>query len=410
LRLALTFISIVFPAISLAGGQTDVELPEKKTEVTSLLPNGSELKGVMLPRYDENHKLVGVLKSKAITLVNDNQMAGTGVSVEFFDADQTSGGRIDMKKVMFDKARGILSAKEPIDIKSDKLTANGSGLYYSFEESKGFLLGPATTTIIHPTRTAMNSNPSKLRATALALAMAAEPANAAPPETAAQNATANKETRASLTKDLDDSVAALTAAKNFIVQADLPTTSSDPILPPDKPLEVKTGAGDTVIHCEGGMYFDAEQGVLVYLKNVTVKDPRFNLSGANEVKVFFGKKAPKEKPNAKATDDESEKSKLGGKLGANFGEVEKIVATGAVRLEQTATEAGKEPIKASGAIFTYNVKDDQATISGGFPWVIQGTTYLRAKQANLILRLSPKAGTFSTEGDWEMGGNLEPKK
>ncbi|NJM37478.1 MAG: hypothetical protein HC845_06210 [Akkermansiaceae bacterium] len=148
--------------------------------------------------------------------------------------------------------------------------------------------------------------------------------------------------------------------------------------------------------------------MLVYLKNVTVKDPRFNLSGANEVKVFFGKKPPKD--GAKTTDEKPEKSKFGGNIDVDFGEVEKIVATGAVLLEQIATEEGKEPIKASGAIFSYHVKEDQATISGGFPWVIQGTTYLRAKQPNLTLRLSPKAGTFNTEGDWEMGGNIEQKK
>ncbi len=408
MRCALTVISIIFPAINLAGAQPNAELPEKKIEVTSLLPSGSELKGVMLPRYDENHKLVGVVKSQSISLVDDNQMAGTGVVVEFFDEDQTSGGRISMQKVIFDKAKGMLSAKEPVDIKSDKLTASGSGIYYSLEKSKGFLLGPATTTIIAPTQTAMNSKSSKLRASALGLAMATQSISAAPPEAAIQIADANKETRTSLTKDLDDSVAALTAAKNFIAQADLSTPTSAPILAPDKPLEVKKSANETVIHCEGGMYFDAEEGVLVYLKNVTVKDPRFNLSGANEVKVFFGKKSPAEKP--KAVDEKSEKSKLGGKMGANFGDVEKIVATGAVLLEQVATEAGKEPIKASGAIFTYRLKEDQATVSGGFPWVIQGTTYLRAKQANLTLRISPKAGTFSTEGDWEMGGNIEQRK
>ncbi|NJR41895.1 MAG: hypothetical protein HC767_03810 [Akkermansiaceae bacterium] len=344
---------------------------------------------MMLPRYDENHKLVGFLKSKTISLVNENQMAGTGVIVEFFDEDQTSGGRISMQKVIFDKINGMLSAREPVDIKSDKLTASGSGIYYSFEESKGFLIGPATTTIIAPSQTAMNSNSSKLRATALSLAVATQAINAAPPEATAQIDASNKEARADLTKDLDDSVAALNAAKSFLKQADASVTTSAPIPAPDKPLEVKTSDTETVIHCEGGMYFDAEEGVLVYLKNVTVKDPRFNLSGANEVKVFFGKKPPKGK--SKTVDEKSEEPKLGGKIGANFGDVEKIIATGAVLLEQVAREANREPIKASGAIFTYRLKEDQVTISGGFPWVVQGATYLRAKQANLTLRLSPKS-------------------
>ena len=74
-------------------------------------------------------------------------------------------------------------------------------------------------------------------------------------------------------------------------------------------------------------------------------------------------------------------------------------------------DSGKEPIQASGAVFTYHLKEDRVTISGGSPWVVQPpATYLRAMQPNLVLRISPKAGSFITEGRWEMGGKLEPKK
>jgi hypothetical protein len=31
-------------------------------------------------------------------------------------------------------------------------------------------------------------------------------------------------------------------------------------------------------------------------------------------------------------------------------------------------------------------------------------------EPDLILRLSPKTGAFVTEGNWQMGGNLEQKK
>jgi lipopolysaccharide export system protein LptA len=182
---------------------------------------------------------------------------------------------------------------------------------------------------------------------------------------------------------------------------------------------VKPEPTDTVIHCEGGMYFDPDEGVLVYLKNVTVKDPRFNLSGANELKVFFGKKPPKEESkNAATTDGTGEKpakedpakSVFGGGVGANFGDVERIVATGAVLLDQKPAKEGDEPIQASGAIFSYNIKADQVIISGGYPWVVKGKQRLRAKEPNLNLRISPKAGSFVTEGDWETIFNLEQKK
>ncbi len=258
---------------------------------------------------------------------------------------------------------------------------------------------------------------------ALGLSLLAQNLSAAPPapitdaeKTAIQAAAASTApaaekaaaaARASLDQDLADSAAASKNAAAFLAQAEIPAVPAGAIPAPDKPLPVTPAATDTVIHCEGGMYFDPDEGVLVYLKNVTVKDPRFNLSGANELKIFFGKKPAKDE---KKDQPEPKKDKSRDGLGAGFGEVEKIVATGAVLIEQKPEAADKEPIKASGAIFSYNLKADQIIIQGGFPWVLQGTTYMRAKEANLILRISPKAGNFITEGNWEMGGNLDQKK
>lgn len=274
----------------------------------------------------------------------------------------------------------------------------------------------------------MNSPTPPLHAMAiLGMALLAQALPAAPPPaiTAAEiaalqadaaskapaAAAANSSARASLDTDLADAATASQAAATFLAQADLPPVPAAAISAPAKPLDVTPGPDDTVIHCEGGMYFDPDDGVLVYLKNVTVNDPRFNLSGANELKIFFGKKPAKaetkdQPATTKPAEDKPAENKPG--LGGNFGDVERIVATGAVLIDQKAA-AGKDPIKASGAIFTYNLKSDQIILSGGYPWVLQGKTYMRAKEPNLILRISPKAGSFVTEGNWEMGGTLQPQ-
>jgi hypothetical protein len=246
--------------------------------------------------------------------------------------------------------------------------------------------------------------------------------DAAPKAPAA--AAANEAAFVTLNQNLADADRAATASQAFLVKAGVPSPPPVPEPAAAKPLDVNPGPQDTVIQCEGGMYFDSDEGVLVYMKNVTVKDPRFSLAGANELKVFFGKKPPKmvkvvkpvdpDTTQPTATDKPPEakppaKTGFGGSIGNNFGEVERIVATGAVVLEQKGA-AGKEPIKASGAVFSYNIKADQVIIKGGFPWFTQGATFMRAMEPDLILRLSPKTGGFVTEGNWQMGGNLEQKK
>ena len=154
--------------------------------------------------------------------------------------------------------------------------------------------------------------------------------------------------------------------------------------------------------------------MLVYLKNVTVTDPRFNLSGLNELKIFFSKKEPKpdnKAPNSTPPKDKTDKGLTGfGDMSANFGDVERIVCTGAVLLEQKPTD-GKEPIHASGAVFTYNLKQDEILISGGYPWVVQKPQRMRSQDKDGILKISPKNNSFITKaGKWDTHMNIDGLK
>ncbi|MEO5715329.1 MAG: hypothetical protein ABIT37_17760 [Luteolibacter sp.] len=397
------------PAMLMA--QEPVPLARKKIPAISMLPDGSQLMGVMLPRYDVNHKRVGVLKAKKMILVNDEQIAGETVSVEFFNPDQTPRGRVDLKKAIFYQMKGILEAKEPVEISADRLNARGSGLYYAFDQAEGYLSGPVTTTIHPLPATSMNTPRNPLRATAMVgMSLLTQSLIAAPPvavfeqkeatqadavSKSAAAAEAGAATRKELKTVIEVSQAADTAAQAFLVQGDIPVPAADP-QPVANPLDVKPGAEDTVIKCDGGMYFDADEGVLVYLKNVTVTDPRLELTGANELKIFFGKKP--EDPSKKEKQDPS-KSGFGS-VGANFNEVERIVATGAVRAIQKKPADGEQPVEASGAIFTYNVKADQMIIYGGFPWAKRGGITVRAKTAAQTLKVS-KSGQFSFDGPTE---------
>ena len=205
------------------------------------------------------------------------------------------------------------------------------------------------------------------------------------------------ETEAELKSDVAQGEKASAAALTFINTSGIETVAEEPKAEA-KPLEVNPGPEDTVITCDGGMYFDTDEGVLVYLKNVKVTDPRFTLSGANQLKVFFEQKPEKEPKEAE--------DKAPAAMG-NFGDVRKLVAEGAVLINQKGV-GGKEPVNASGRVLTYDVPAGEIIIHGGYPWVKQGAYYARAKEPNLTLRLL-NDGSFSTQGAWEMGGNLNLK-
>lgn len=386
------------------------EAVAKKSPI-ALLPNGSVLHGVLLPRYDEQRRLVGDLKAETMTLIDGDRVQGEGVLIRFYNPDRSLSGKVELTRALFDQEKSSLTAKQDVRLTRDRLTATGGGLVYSFQSGEGFLLGPVSTRLSPPAPpTSMNVNPLTFPAVALlafapAILPAAPPANVSPEELAelkAEAATvkpeidaANQSAAAELSADREAAAKATDSATAFMRKNNIKPIANDAGAAAEaKPLDVVPGPEDTVIECDGGMYFDAEEGVLVYLKNVRVTDPRFSLSGANELKIFFDKKPGQEK---------AEPKKAAGPV-ANFGDVKKLLATGAVKILQKSV-GGKEPVEASGALLTYNVQSGEIIISGGFPWVKQGAFFARAQEPDLTLRLL-NDGSFSTQGNWQMGGKL----
>ena len=392
-----------------------------KLPTTSLLPDGSQMHGVLLPQYDENQKLSSLLHAEEMTLVDRETIQGEKVCIEFFDSDETMTGRIDLKQAVFNSAKGSLKATELVTLGSDQIIAKGDGLCYAFEQGEGFLGGPVNTLIFSKKQPMMKSRTSALRATAMVGAALVQPVlNAAPPQPvvpverataqadakskAPAQAQAASETRNDLKSDLEASAAATANAKAFLEKHEIQVKAGTaPARPEAQPLDAPADPNDTLVTCDGGMYFDADDGIFVYFRNVVVKDPRFDLSGADELKIFLGKK-----PDEKTHENASKKSADGKGVGARFGDVERIVATGAVKVLQKQTEPGKLPVEASGAIFTYHPKTGRIHLQGGYPWVKQGTSFMRAKEPNLNLRIE-KDGSFVTEGRWDMRGKVEDK-
>jgi len=420
LRIVLPILLVITPALAAVE---PIPVGHKKLAAISVLPDGSQLHGVMLPRYDENHRLLGVLQARAMTLINDQTISGQTVTVEFFNPDGSPRGRADLNNAVYNQALGTLEAKNKVTIKSDRLHAIGCGLSYVFTQNQGFLLGPVITWLQNPTASTMNTSHSSSHTAALVgVALLTSPLSATPPvaitpteraavqadaaSTAATASQAATTTGTELAADVEAATAASTAAHKFVAQSGLAAVDNTQTSGGATPLELQPDPDATIVRCDGGMYFDADKGVLVYLKNVRVTDPRFTLSGANELKIFLGKK-----PETKATKPETkpETKPLGDDLGNKFSDVERIIATGAVRVVQKQPAAGKEPIEASGAIFTYHTATGQIILQGGYPWVKQGSNFMRAAEPNLSLRIL-KTGSFITEGKWEMGGKIEQKR
>lgn len=380
---------------------------EDKPTLGSVLQPPSTLSGVMFPSYDAQLRLTSVLRVKTVTLVDKEVLEGETVNVRLYHPDRSARGTLDLTRASFDQIKKKVRSAGSTKLTLGRMTTTATGLYLNVTRAEGFLTGPVSTRL-QPApvpATAMNPRVSPLRAAAvLGAALIAQPLAAAPAETAPPAPTPLGEiaNRPGLEAALDASTAVTDAAKAYLKSENLLAQTGPAAAIPHfepKALDASPGKDDTVIDCDGGTYFDGEQGVLAYLGNVSVRNPGYRMSGANELKAFFIKKpapaADKAKPAADQAEPAADQAKpAAGKdpaagLGGEEWELARIVATGAVYFKQEP-KPGETAIEASGAIFSYHAATDTITLSGGQPWIRRGGIINRAKRADQTLTIVKK--------------------
>ncbi|QJE97241.1 hypothetical protein [Luteolibacter luteus] len=434
-----------------AAGEPEEELGFLQS---NLLPDGSILKGVTLPSYSRNLKLTSEVKADELVIVSEDRINAKNLLIEMYDAKEVQSARVAMRKARFLPAKKMLISDEPVSIISNKLTADGSALVFDTAKRRGFLHGPVKAVTELDLKTSMNAQPVRTAFATGALLMAGAhplPAQAPKEPTAAERFAELRLKPEELAKISEESASkkeqlsahdeaaekafgqaqeqaegARVTMNDFFRTASLTALMAEPApapatgdVPapdlPDNPLK-------TTITAKDGAYFDSIAGLAIFLKQVEVKNPELQLSGADELKVFMepksadedrSKEKAKGSPESKIPDPNApegskpkpqeseakpvvektpptpemleqmraakEKAKqLGQEKKGDFGSAKRLVATGpAVRINYKSaskTKDGKEQemIMASGRTLIYDIEKEQIILRGGSPWVMKG--------------------------------------
>lgn len=414
----------------------------------SLMPDGGILKNVLIPQYTRDLLLSATLRADDLTIITQKIIDARGVRIEFFNPDRSTRGRIDMATARYNAIDQLLTSDKPVSLVSDDLTAEGSSLVYDLKDTRGFLSGPVTATTLIDQSTSMNIKPVRQAITAGTLMMAAAtPLPAQEEPSAATISQRIEEARLSpyelarITKDsetgkplaqsaaqqgntaLEDatrrSEEATATLADFLRAATLTTLLAEPFVPAaatstDVPRpNIPADPTKTRITSDDGAFFDSKNGLLIFLKNVVVRDPRFSLTGADELKVFFdpkevpaaAKAAPKPpageqanpppepvKPGGAGALVKEEKAVIGD---AKFGKPNRIIATGTVVVEYQSGKQDDPPVKASARTVIYDLKKEQFILRGGSPWVLR-EGQLSSVPGNDAYIVIEKDGSFVT--------------
>lgn len=149
---------------------------------------------------------------------------------------------------------------------------------------------------------------------------------------------------------------------------------------------------DMVITCDKGVYFDSQQGLLVYIGNVKLRDPRLDLDCDNQLKVYL-QEGTKKKEEKKPDNDEKEAKKESrapktpaDTMNVNFDGLKKVTAEGNVVMNRK-DEKGK-PYQARAQHVTYNAVTGEILLTGGRPSLQDEKNIVRCLTDDGYIRVS----------------------
>ena len=473
MRTPLLCLLLVLAGMADAQAQRPVKVKKKGGErerlspILDLLPAGSTIKDVRIPRFDKEKRRAALLRASVLKVVSEEQISGQNIELRVFSKEGPESLRMHMSAAEFSRRSGVLTAKELITVSGEKIKADGRDGLFHLDTRQGFVRGPVTTTFLRPDDEGEEKSgeekqaddgdppgdpepepmpvPLPLPETPLAEERPAflEPQALTIAEredldlllqSRSKSVLADRvPTRAFLTRSEQLSQSAEVSFRSFtnLVEKGLllapVSTDRRPDPAPTNPAEI---ASDEIkVTCEGGMYLDPEQGHISYLRNIEVVEARFTLTCSKALKVFFdpiktrstgpGQDEKREDDGAEGDSEngdarnEDATSDLPSNLDfdpGDFTQIKMIVASGGVRVLRHDPQGKRPPVIATAETAIVDVETGDIVLQGGSPSVSQGVNALRAEQAELYLRYYANGNLFAEKGRWVTVGDLSALK
>lgn len=142
-----TFFSIITAAALLQplwGADPQDDIGAKEFPGLQFLPEGSVVKGIVLPRY-ENHRVSALLMSDELRVDTRSQVSMKNIRAELYDSSRGVTSII-CHAAQYDFAKSRLTTDQSAAVKDPRFSAKGTGIIFSLRTKLGILQGPVRTT------------------------------------------------------------------------------------------------------------------------------------------------------------------------------------------------------------------------------------------------------------------------
>jgi lipopolysaccharide export system protein LptA len=392
---------------------------EKFSPIFDILPAGSIITDVRVPRFDKKKRRAALMRASMVKIISEQQIDAENLEVRVFSSkDEKETYRVHMGTAEFRRETGILEAKELITLRGKGIQGRGTGGLFLLDSRQGFVRGPVSTRFTvppkkkaekapkagpvtqDPPRTALP--PAPIPALDDEFAPDLEPKELTPAElrdlesllqSHSRSVLADRApTREFITRSLQLSTAGDVSFRSFTKRVNRRNLLAK--VSPKKSLSpkiVELLEGELQIECEGGMYLNPEKGHISYLRNIVVTEQRFSLTCSGHLKAFFDPKNLAESNQDTAPD---------------MADLKTIVASGGVRIVLNDLSGHGPPIIARGEIAIIDVRTRDVVLQGGTPSFVRGLNSLRADEPDLYLRIHANGNVFAEDGRWTTTGDL----
>lgn len=110
-----------------------------------LLPPGSKVKGISLPRY-ENHRVSALLIAKLMEIATRSEVKFTGIKAELY-AENGEVTTVTCEQAAYDFRTSIVTSDTEPEVESPRFSARGTGVTFSTADKIGVLRGPVHTVV-----------------------------------------------------------------------------------------------------------------------------------------------------------------------------------------------------------------------------------------------------------------------
>ena len=152
------------------------------------------------------------------------------------------------------------------------------------------------------------------------------------------------------------------------------------------------------VDCDGDLYFDMEEGVLVFMKNVRVRNPGLSMDCADHLKIY-AEFVPKKPGDKKPSDIKKEKGKEGDQTqvalpnGGNFdyNSIKTVAASGNVKASYTNKQG--ETSNAQAEKITYNAKTGEI-----IPVIVTPDVIVKNPNKDAFIRVYSNGNMYGSRG------------